>query len=222
MSADRYAKFFVAGFLLIALVAAFRWALLWRVQWTYMDSDFPYWEQQNDYIRAKGDVPEVIFLGDSRTKAAVNPNGLCENAYNLALGGSTAVEMYYSLKRYLKYHPKPEMVIAAFAEYHYSSDEFFKTRNLYLHYTNLFETIEVLLVTYMDVKRPLHSLRSLRKFNDELLDALKYYLLFPQKYSAACINGNFQREESNRATYRETVENKGFWVLGGQYTPPLP
>lgn len=141
MSADRYAKFFIAGFLLIALMAAFRWVLLWRVQWTYMDSDFPYWEQQNDYIRAKSDRQEIIFLGDSRTKAAVNPNGFCENAYNLALGGSTAVEMYYSLKRYLKYHPKPEMVIAAFAEYHYSSDEFFKTRNLYLHYTNLFETI---------------------------------------------------------------------------------
>ena len=41
---------------------------------------------------------------------------------------------------------------------------------------------------------------------------LEYELLFPKKYSAACINGKFQRENTNREVYRQTAENKGIMI----------
>ncbi|MBQ9626051.1 MAG: hypothetical protein IJR40_02640, partial [Treponema sp.] len=80
MNDTRYAKFFIGFFLTVATIAVFRWGVLKNTQFEYMDGEFPYWIQQKDYVQAKDDENEVLFLGDSRMKAALIPNELCENA----------------------------------------------------------------------------------------------------------------------------------------------
>ena len=214
MNSNRYAKFFVAGFVLIAFVAAFRFALLWHVQYAYMDGEFPWWMQQKDYVRAKGDVPEVIFLGDSRMKAAVNPNGLCGNAYNLAVSGGSTIEMYYSLRRYLKSHPKPEKVIMGFAAVHYIDEESFTWRNLYFHFLPFWEQLVAQYVGYRTCGW------TFPQFREKIIDTLKYDLLFPQKYSAACINSGFRRGEFNRSQYQRNAADKGHQYFGTAESTP--
>lgn len=201
--------------MLIALMAAFRWLLLWHVQYAYMDDEFPWWMQQKDYVRAKDDVPEVIFLGDSRMKAAVIPGEICGNAYNLAVGGGTTIEMYYSLRRYLKYHPKPEKVIMAFAAAHYIGEGGFTSRDLYFHFLPLWEQLEAQYVGYRQ-----KGWRKVQWFRAKIIDTLKYDLLFPQKYSAACINSRFRRGEFNRAQYQQNAANKGHQYFGRAESTP--
>ena len=208
MNSNRYAKSFVALFLIVAAIAVFRWMLLWNVPYTYMDGEFPFWMQQKDYVRSKGEKPEVIFLGDSRMKAGIIPAKLCDNAYNLAVGGGTTVEMYYSLKNYLKFHPKPKMVVMGFGGFHYQWEDCFEGRTLYFHFLPLKNQLETLFVGYRKCGWDFST------FKAKILDTLKYSLLFPQKYSAACINSKFKREEYNRALFENNAAAKGHMYFG--------
>lgn len=61
---------------------------------------------------------------------------------------------------------------------------------------------------------PLQKFRSLKAFTNEVRGVLKYYLLFPQKYSAACINSRFGREESNRSMYQQNAADRGHQYFG--------
>ena len=205
MNSSCYTKIFIGCFVFIAITAVFRWILLWNIPFTYMDGEYPYWQQQKDYVHTKSDKQEVIFLGDSRMKAAIIPNQLCENAYNLAVGGATTVEMYYSLNSYLKNHPKPEKVFMGFSGMHYQNEFTFYSRNLYFHFIPLNEQIGALSI---DCKE--NGLT----FKEKLIDMLKYDFLFPQKYSAACINSKFQRGEWNHSQYQQNVANKGQMSFG--------
>ena len=215
MNQTRFARFFIFLFLLIAVTAVFRWILLWRVQYSYMDDEFPWWMQQKDYVHTKGDKSEVLLLGDSRMKAGIIPSQLCENAYNLAVGGGTSVEMYYSLKAYLKNHPKPEKVIVAFGGFHYQREDCFKTRTLYFHFLPLKEELEAQFISFK-LKQT-----DFPRFRAEIIDTLKYELLFPQKYSGACINSKFQREEYSKSLYQNNVNSKGQMFFGTAESAPL-
>ena len=208
MNEKIYAKCFISCFIIITLIAIFRWVLLWNVQYTYMDGEYPFWMQQKDYINSYNNKREIIFLGDSRMKAAIIPAELCDNSYNLAVGGATTVEMYYSLKRYLKKHPKPEKVIMGFGGFHYQWSDCYKTRTHYFHFLSLREEIES---QYMRYKIEKHKLIELKT---EIIDSLKYNLLFPQKYSAACINSTFTRGELNHLFYDYTSAEKGQMYFG--------
>ena len=195
-------------FLIVAAVAVFRWMLLWNVPYTYMDGEFPFWMQQKDYVHTKGEKPEVIFLGDSRMKAGIIPAELCGNAYNLAVGGGTTVEMYYSLGDYLKFHPKPKMVVMGFGGFHYQWEDCFEGRTLYFHFLPLKNQLEAQFVGYRKCGWDFST------FKAKILDTLKYSLLFPQKYSAACINSKFKREKYNRALFENNAAAKGHMYFG--------
>ncbi len=208
MNEKIYAKCFIGCFIVIAFIAIFRWVLLWNIQYTYMDGEYPFWMQQKDYINSNSDKREIIFLGDSRMKAAIIPAELCDNAYNLAVGGATTVEMYYSLRRYLKKHPKPEKVIMGFGGFHYQWNDCYKARTHYFHFLSLKEEIESQYTRYkIENQKPI-------ELKAEIIDSLKYNLLFPQKYSAACINSKFQRGELNHLFYDSTSSEKGHMYFG--------
>ena len=208
MNPNRYAIFFIGLFILIAITAVFRWCLLWNMQFSYMDNEFPYWIQQKDYVRTKSDKQEVIFLGDSRMKAAVIPNKLCENAYNLAVGGGTSIEMYYTLKHYLENHPKPEKVILGFAGGHWVSEGQFTGRDLYFHFLSPSEQLEAQYIGYKS------NQWGFQRFKEKIIGTLEYELFFPQKYSAALINSKFKRGEFNHSEYEKNKMNKGQMFFG--------
>lgn len=100
----------------------------------YMDGEYPYWKQQKDAVLRNGTQQEVLLLGDSRMKIGARADLLGNDVYNLALGGGTPMEMYYTLKDYLDHHPTPRMVIVAFGPTHYAEAECYMTRNAYFHY----------------------------------------------------------------------------------------
>ena len=205
MNSIRYGKFFVGMFLLIAATAVFRWGLLKNVQFEYMDEEFPWWKQAMDYIHTKGDKPEILFLGDSRMEIGIIPDKICVNACNLGLGGSTALEAYYVLKKYLEKHPKPEKVFMGFAGIHFQMDEWvLERRSIYFDFLSFQDVFEAYLINY---KLGVLDYDEVREKIDNML---KYKLLFPQKYSAACINSKFKRGEYNRSAYNAVKETKGY------------
>lgn len=203
MSAKYFSRFFFAAFLMIALTAVFRWIVLSRVTFSYMDGEFPYWMQQKDYVNAKSEKTEMIFLGDSRMKAGIIPDEISENAYNLAVGGGAPFEMYCTLKNYLKNHQKPEKAVLGFAPNHLEKDEAFFYRALYFRFFSFFEQIESCLAAKLTKAKAAN-----------FKEYLKYDLIFPQKYSAACINSKFEREDFNKQEYKKCTEQKGHMWFG--------
>ena len=82
----------------------------------YLDGEYAMYRQQQDYVQGKtGTAARVLIVGDSRTKAGMDPALLWEGSYNIALGGTTPIEGYYALKEYIETHADdlPQTVVIA-------------------------------------------------------------------------------------------------------------
>ena len=172
-----------------------------------MDEEYPSWKYQKD-LSLNGPAYDTLILGDSTAKAGLIPNNLGDNVINLAMGGATPIEIYYTLDRYLEHHDAPENVFIMFTPYHYSFLDNFWQRTMYFNYLNTGETFEVL--------------KNARDVSEEailedsyLLDTVSYRLRLPNKYLPAMYNSGFiGRQGTNERIYNEIAANRGQYYFG--------
>ncbi len=112
---------------------------IWLAAWIlpesyYMSGEYGVWRQQKDYTESHHEGRPMLLLGDSRMKIDVNPQWLGQDVYNLALAGSTPIEAYYSLVRYLTNNENPSAVVIGFAPTHLMYMENYTNRGMYFHY----------------------------------------------------------------------------------------
>lgn len=179
----------------------------------YLDDEYAMYRQQKDYVcgqlnRQKEDA-RILVLGDSRTKAGFKPALLWEGTYNIALGGGTPIEGYYSLKEYLQYHKAPETVVMAYAPMHYMDVDTLWTRSIYFH--TLSES------DFYDLTE--HA----KKFEDTqnilIEDYQREYLMYkyymPNKYATALKKSAFvTRHDKTVQKYNTMIEFKGYSTYG--------
>lgn len=175
----------------------------------YMDDEYAMYHAQRDYLLEAEENNKVVILGDSRTKAGFMPEYLSAGTYNLALGGASPIEGYYSLKEYLANHEKPETLILCYAPMHYMDVDTLWTRTIYFH--NI-------------TKEDAHELfEEAQKYNcvDKILienyrmEFLQYQLYLPNKYGAALKNAGFVfRHGKTVAKYEEMMESRGHSFYG--------
>lgn len=210
MNEKRFSIAFVTVFFLLAAVIYV--AIWWTPEMKYMDGEYPYWIQQRDYVHTDSNRQEILLLGDSTVKAGIRAAEFHPNAYNLALGGGTSIEMYYTLEDYLKHHPAPRMVILAFLPGHYRTVGAYWFRDTYFHYLDA--------TRYMEVDW--HMLRL-----DNHCDigfTIETLLRSPRVYAKQVL-GSFRHshEKENRETYERASENRGrFFVAERSEDIDLP
>lgn len=185
----------------------------WAFPMFYMDDEYAMYKQQRDYCNtpvAEGAKDnEIVILGDSRAKAGFVPELLGENTYNLALGGATPIEGYYSLKEYLANHEKPKTVILAYAPMHYMDVDTLWTRTVYFHNIKNKDFMEIL-----------NTAKAYEKTDKILIDNYKVeYLMYkcymPNKYATALKNSGFLfRHKKTVAKYEDMIINKGHTFYG--------
>ena len=206
MEDKKYCGIIGLGILILFLsMEAFIWLVPNEI---YMDKEYPYWIQQKDYVHADGSKAEILFLGDSALKSAVLPDRISPDAYNLALGGGTAVEMCYALETYLKHHPKPKTVYIGFASVHYADVESFQGRTLYFHYLPMMG--EVIAQSHILFDDPSYVEDSV----NWMLDNVQYMLRSPTKYFWTLWASRLGRGEQNRRDYERLVQTKGHRLFG--------
>lgn len=180
----------------------------------YMDEEYAMYKQQRNYclgIETEDKKRDLLILGDSRAKAGFVPASLSGSAYNLALGGATPVEGYYSLREYLDHHNKPQTLIVAYAPMHYMDVDTLWTRTVYFHN-----------ISSKDFWEIIQTARECRQFDKILIDHypleyLMYCLYFPNKYATALKNaGFFFRHQRTALKYQEMEENLGHTLYGTQ------
>ena len=179
----------------------------------YLDEEYAMYRQQKDYVTGKLNIDEkevrVLILGDSRTKAGFRPDLLWDGAYNIALGGATPIEGYYSLKEYLEHHGAPEAVVIAYAPMHYMDVDTLWTRSVYFH--TLSED------DFHDLTKRAEEFEDTKNIRIENFE-LEYWmhkLYMPNKYATALKKSAFvMRHEKTSKKYDIMVEFKGYSTYG--------
>lgn len=164
----------------------------------YMDGEYPYWMEQKDHVMEDGQKQEILLLGDSRMKMDLLAYELSDDAYNIALGGGSPIEMYYAMKNYLEHHPVPKAVFIAFGPIHYQEPECYLTRNVYFHYLDN-DTID-------EANRVIKE----NGGKDFSADSTPYQYRLPSAYLKPVVKSLIKpRTQENLAVYQKTREHRG-------------
>ena len=169
----------------------------------YFDEEYPYWKEQKDYITEGGKNNEILFLGDSVAKVGILPKIVSDNSYNIAIGGTTSVEMYYSLNTYLKNNKPPKKIFMAFSPIHYSHLEWYKTRTIYFHYLTFEEMIESEKIILKDDDIFFYEKPGL------FWEDMECFLRFPNKYYLTIRNSKLKRKTQNESQYENARAANG-------------
>lgn len=195
-------KFLLAGIPLWGLMA-----FTYFFPMNYMAIEYSMWAEERDYVSTDLEDAKVLIIGDSRAKSGLMPEFLSPSTYNIAVGGTTSIEMYYALKTYLSTHTAPESVIIIYAPYHFCDiDNWGQT--LYYNYLSLGQLAEVY-KNAAPYKDPVI-------FADNAFsDTLSYKLRLPSKYLAAEYNAGFiGRKADNLAKYAQVRAARGYTAFG--------
>ncbi len=177
----------------------------------YLDDEYAMYRQQKDYVTGQLNTEDarILIVGDSRTKAGFKPELLWEESYNIALGGGTPIEGYYSLKEYLRCHEAPEAVVIAYAPMHYMDVDTLWTRSVYFHTLSEADFLDLALkaAEFEDVQNIL-----IEDYKKEYL-MYKYYM--PNKYATALKKSAFVgRYGKTNQKYNTMVEFEGYSTYG--------
>ncbi len=173
----------------------------------YMDEEYPSWKYQKDASLGEASY-DTLILGDSTAKAGLIPDLLSDEVINLSMGGSTPIEIYYTLERYLNHHEAPENVLIMFTPYHYSFLDTFWQRTMYFNYLDIGEAFEVLRNANLSSEKAILT-------DTYLLDSLSYRLRLPNKYLPAMYNsGLIGRYDTNQDIYSAIAANRGQYYFG--------
>ena len=185
----------------------------WAFPMYYMDDEYAMYKQQRDYCNtpvADGEQDnDVVIFGDSRAKAGFVPELLPGNTYNLALGGATPIEGYYSLKEYLENHEKPKTVILAYAPMHYMDVDTLWTRTVYFHNIEHEDFFEIL-----DTAKEYEKTEKIL-IDNYMVEYFMYKFYMPNKYATALKNAGFVfRHKKTVEKYEDMIAKKGHTFYG--------
>ncbi len=174
----------------------------------FMDAEYPSWRYTMRESTTRSEDYDFVILGDSRAMSALMPNEFQGNGVNLAMGGATTIENYYTMKRYLAHHAAPERAVIVFAPFHYSTIDNFRQRTLYFNYLSIAETAEVL-----------HTARTCKSeavFSDGIYtEALSDRLRLPQVYLPALMNARLiGRYGQNAEALSKLTADRGYAAFG--------
>lgn len=176
----------------------------------YMDEEYPSWRYTSEVI--KGNEGEqyydTVILGDSGAMSSFVPQVLSDSTVNLAVGGGTALEMYYFLKGYLANHDAPKSVVIMFAPFHYWNIDNYETRTMYFKALSIDDVKEVYSLSKDGEVESVYK-------KDVFFDELSCRLGLPTKYLPAITAARFiGRRSSNIKAYNELIENRGYGTFG--------
>lgn len=171
----------------------------------YMPIEYTMWSEQKDSINEVS--AKTVIMGDSRAKSSIMPTELGDDTYNLAIGGVTAIEMYYAMDEYLKKNEAPERAIIIFAPYHFCDMDNWGQTVTY-NYLSVPQLCEV----YMNAL----SVGETDKLGEHFFtDELSCRLRLPNKYMDSLYNASFiGRYADNKAKYDSVRADLGYTVFG--------
>lgn len=194
------------------MMVPFIWIALYAKKnlMAFSDEEAPYYIWNRDFCSTTQEKEyDVVILGDSVSNAAYMPEILSDSTVNLALGGTTPMENYYTMKEYLENNTAPQTVYISFMDSHLQRAECYWKRSMYSHRYSARDSWEML--------------QSAKKYYEEniytessYLDWIAYELYLPSKYITSLTNASFNtRLEGNINAYESDGLRKGRYIAVG-------
>ncbi|MCR4907693.1 MAG: hypothetical protein K5985_02615 [Lachnospiraceae bacterium] len=190
----------------IPLLGAVFYAAIFPMR--YHSPEYPMWAEEKSFVRTDSNDYSVLIIGDSRAKSSVLPELLGNDVYNMAIGGTTAIEMYYAFQNYLKANDPPSYAILIFAPYHFCDIDNY-SQTLYYHYLSFWEEAGLTLNAFKSAKEDaiLHK--------GWFTDSLSFRLRLPNKYMAEILDApSGGNTDENTAVFQKIRQEKGFRSFG--------
>jgi len=199
-------KFILASVPLLVLIA---FTVLYPV--CYMDEEYEAWNYAALVSSGKeydGKSFDTVILGDSGAMSSIMPTLFEESCVNLAVGGATSIEMYYTLEEYIQNHDAPKNVVIMFAPFHYWHIDNYKTRTLYFKAIPISKLCEL----YKNAK----ACRAESVWYDGVItDEISARFGLPNKYLPAITAARFiGRYDRNASQYADLVASYGWGTFG--------
>ena len=98
-----------------------------------MERDYPIWMSKIDYMNSTFDATTLI-IGDSRAVAGIEPREMGDNYYNLAFGGGSPLDGYFTLKKIVENNNDIDLIVVSYAAFHLGWCETFFDRSIKFKY----------------------------------------------------------------------------------------
>lgn len=183
----------------------------------YFNAEYPMWKSKMEVMETNNTFNNLI-IGDSRVIAGVNPDALGPNYYNLALGGGTPMEGYYSLKRMLKAGKRIDTIIVSYAPIHFEQSEMFWDRQVKYNFYDLDEIDEIFseLNTENEIFWAYEGDKNFKESDKSALmtRAYKTYFKFPTELRTELSKSFLLRGYTNYNVYKEIKSRRGCFDFG--------
>ncbi|SNZ01268.1 hypothetical protein SAMN06265377_3105 [Flagellimonas pacifica] len=183
----------------------------------YFNAEYPMWKSKMEVMESNNTFSNLI-IGDSRVVAGVNPDALGSNYYNLALGGGTPMEGYYSLKQMLNSGKKVDTIIVSYAPLHFEQSEMFWDRQVKYNFYELDE-IEEIFNELNTENETFWEYEGDKNFEESekgslMRRAYKTYFKFPTELRTELSKSFLLRGYTNYAVYNEIKNRRGCFDFG--------
>jgi hypothetical protein len=203
------ARRYLLGLLLIFCVSfGLVWLYVVRFPMAFLDEEYARWDAKQEMLNAC-DLGDVLVVGDSRAAVDIAPARLGVKATNLALAGSSPIEMFVTLRRALRCVQRPRLVIISFSPAHFVAPDTFwskSARYRFLTYGDL-----------MELRRNSAAIGDWSIYRDATSDGLPplasnwiYGIDFPPLYFSSLVEGDvFLRYWKNVRTRGDVLRSRG-------------
>ena len=175
----------------------------------FMDEEAPYYLWNKEIVNSNKEKYDIIILGDSVANAAYVPEILSNNSVNLALGGTTPIENYYTMQDWLKQNSAPKVCYISFMDFHLQKEDCFWTRSMYFHRYDLLQNIEILKAAQKFQEPSILTKQYFRDF-------LAFELYFPSTYITPILGTDLkQRYDYNVAAWSGNELHSGRYIARG-------
>ncbi len=184
------------------------WWYVVRFPMAFLDVEYARWDAKQDMLDAC-DLGDVLVVGDSRAAVDIAPARLGVKATNLALAGSSPIEMLVTLQRAMRCAHRPLLVIISFSPAHFVAPDTFwskSARYRFLTYRDL-----------LDLYRNSAAAGDWSIYHDATPEGLPplastwlYATDFPSLYFSSLVEADvFLRYSKNVMAWREVLHSRG-------------
>lgn len=197
----------IRNFILISVPLFVLVIYTWACPLNYLSTEYTLWAEEKDYVNCSSQTPDTVIIGDSRAKSSIIPAELHDSIYNIGIGGTTPIEMYYAVSDYIKKHGAPKNAIIIFAPYHLCDIDNWN-QTLYYNYLSPGELADV-------YSRAVPLRDPVIACSGWFTDAVSYRLRLPQKYLAAEYEAGFTGNRSANLSRFSSVRADCGWCEFG-------
>lgn len=167
-------------------------------KYMYMNIEYPMWDNVKSVISNNKNNYNVLYIGDSRAKAGFIPNLFNKEhikSVNLAVGGGTPIEGYYTLKEYLKNNITPKYIILSYSPFHLAKQDVFWHRTVRFNFLDIKKLNEII-----NASSEIEVSNATLGSKDKVLD----YYIYTGKYMSEFVIGILEKRWGQ---YFDTINN---------------